>query len=118
MVLFVFRLVFAPNRQGYGPTLRELWQQCRALDIPLPQPAPVSQAAMHAARHKVHDELFVRIHREILRRTPQDDPRTLWRGHRTFAVDGSKVGVGRRLPNGPPTDPDVRANASGSSLRY
>ena len=29
----------------------------------------------------------------------------------------STVGVGRRLPNGPPSDPDVRANASGSSLR-
>ena len=97
VVLFVFRLVFAPNRQGYGPTLRELWEQCRALDIPLPQPAPVSQAAMHAARHKVHDELFVRIHRAILRHTPQDDPRTLWRGHRAFAVDGSKLTLPRPL---------------------
>ena len=27
------------------------------------------------------------------------------------------VGVGRQLPDGPPTDPDVRVNASGSSLR-
>ena len=27
------------------------------------------------------------------------------------------VAVARRLPDGPRTDPDVRANASGSSLR-
>ena len=29
-----------------------------------------------------------------------------------------KVAVGRRLPGAPRTDPDVRANASGSSLRF
>ena len=106
VVLFVFRLVFAPKRQGYALTLRDLWAQCRALDIPLPKPEPVSQAAMHAARRKVHDEVFFRIHREILRHAPPDEPRTLWYGHRTFAVDGSKLNLpqpllenGYRLPS-------------------
>ena len=31
LVLFVFRLVFAPDRQGYAVTLAELWAQCRPL---------------------------------------------------------------------------------------
>ena len=97
VVLFVFRLVFAPNRQGYGLTLRELWEQCRALDIPLPQPQPVAPSAMHAARAKIRDDLFLRIHRAILRHAPPDDPRALWRGHRTFAVDGSKLNLPRPL---------------------
>ena len=97
VVLFVFRLVFAPNRQGYALTLRDLWAQCRALDIPLPKPEPVSQSSMHAARCKVHDAVFFRIHREILRRAPPDEPRTLWYGHRTFAVDGSKLNLPQPL---------------------
>ena len=29
VVLFVFRLVLSKNRQGYGATLVELWDQCR-----------------------------------------------------------------------------------------
>ena len=97
VVLFVFRLVFAPNRQGYALTLRDLWAQCRALDIPLPKPEPVSQSSMHDARCKVHDAVFFRIHREILRRAPPDEPRTLWYGHRTFAVDGSKLNLPQPL---------------------
>ena len=44
VMLFVFRLVFAPRRQGYATTLAELWAQCRALEVPLPQPRPVSDA--------------------------------------------------------------------------
>ena len=42
VVLFVFRLVLAPRNQGYAATATELWDQCRQLDIPLPQSAPVS----------------------------------------------------------------------------
>ena len=33
VVLFVFRLVFAPDRQGYAVTLAELWAQCRRLGL-------------------------------------------------------------------------------------
>ena len=31
IMLFVFRLVFSKDRQGYAITLAELWDQCRAL---------------------------------------------------------------------------------------
>ena len=97
VVLFVFRLVFAPDRQGYALTLAELWEQCRRLGVALPQPTPVSPASMCAARAKVRDELFRQVHRAILARAPLDDPRTLWRGHRACAVDGSKLNLPRPL---------------------
>ena len=52
---------------------------------------------MCAARAKVRDELFRQVHRAILARAPLDDPRTLWRGHRACAVDGSKLNLPRPL---------------------
>ena len=97
VVLFVFRLVFAPERQGYARTLGELWEQCRRQGIALPQPQPVSAASMCAARAKVRPEVFGRIHRAILERAPRNGPRERWHGHRAFAVDGSKLNLPRPL---------------------
>ena len=93
VMLFVFRLVFAPRRQGYTATLAELWDHCRALDVPLPQPTPVCDAAMVRARRKVHPEVFQQFHAAILRRAD----RPLWYGHRVFAVDGCKLNLPRPL---------------------
>ncbi len=95
VMLFVFRLVFAPRRQGYTTTLSQLWAQCRALDVPLPQPQPVSDTAMCKARPRIDEHVFKRFHAEILRRADQPGP--LWRGHRVFAVDGSKLTLPRQL---------------------
>ena len=97
VVLFVFRLVLAPRNQGYAATATELWDQCRQLDIPLPQSAPVSPAALSRARAKIHPQAFLRVHRAVLQHAPRDDPRALWRGHRVFAVDGSKLNLPRPL---------------------
>lgn len=96
VVLFVFRLVFSKGRQGYGTTLVDLWGQCRTLGITLPQPAPVSPAAMSNARAKVNESVFKDIHDEILRQVDRGDDR-LWKGHRIFAVDGSKINLPRAL---------------------
>ena len=97
VVLFVFRLVLAPRHQGYAATATELWDQCRQLDIPLPQPEPVSPGALSRARAKIHPQAFLRVHRAVLQHAPRDDPRALWRGHRVFAVDGSKLNLPRPL---------------------
>ena len=78
VVLFVFRLVLAPRNQGYAATATELWDQCRQLDIPLPQSKPVSPGALSRARAKIHPQAFLR-------------------GHRVFAVDGSKLNLPRPL---------------------
>ena len=39
VVLFVFRRVFAPDRQGYAATLHQVWEQCRQLELELPLPS-------------------------------------------------------------------------------
>jgi hypothetical protein len=33
IMLFIFRLVFSTNKQGYAITTAELWEQCRTLGI-------------------------------------------------------------------------------------
>ena len=117
VMLFVFRLVFAPRRQGYTTTLSQLWAQCRALDVPLPQPQPVSDAAMCKARPRIDAQVFRQFHAEILRRADQPGP--LWRGHRVFAVDGSKLNLPRPLaavgydPPGPLLNPGSIVESSG-----
>ncbi len=37
IILFIFRLIFSKNKQGYGLTIAELWEYCHKLHIPLPQ---------------------------------------------------------------------------------
>ena len=46
VTLFVFRLVFSKDRQGYATTVAELWEQCRMMGIALPQATPVAASAM------------------------------------------------------------------------
>ena len=97
VMLFVFRLVFAPDRRGYATVLAELWDHCRQLEVALPQPQPVSAAAICQARAKVDEEVFRSAHRAVLERLPGDGPGALWHGHRAFAVDGSKLNLPRSL---------------------
>ena len=108
IMLFVFRLVFAPRRQGYTTTLAQLWAQCQALDVPLPQPRPVSDAAMCKARPKLDETVFKQFHAEILRRAERPGPR--WHGHRVFAVDGSKLTLPRPLVEAGYKTPGERAH--------
>lgn len=97
VMLFVFRLAFAPERRGYATVLSDLWENCRQLGVDLPQPRPVSAAAICKARPKVDAAVFRRLHRELLQHLPQGGPGRLWQGHRTFAVDGSKLNLPRPL---------------------
>ena len=41
--------------------------------------------------------VLARPPRAVLQHAPRDDPRALWRGHRVFAVDGSKLNLPRPL---------------------
>ena len=97
VVLFIFRLVFSKNNQGYGITIAELWDQCRTMGIPLPQSSPVAASAFCAARSKMDEKVFKILHREILKHynTPNTD--YTWKGHEIFAVDGSKMNLPRQL---------------------
>ena len=94
VMLFVYRLVLSSGEQGYATTLAELWEQCRALGVALPQPDPVAASAMCRARAKVDENVFRSVHAEILKRASCPPA---WRGHRLFAIDGSKLNLPRPL---------------------
>ena len=104
VILFVFRLVLAPGTWGYDIVLSELWEHCRKLGIPLPQPRPVAKSSIAKARRRVDPDLFRDVHRIILKHGGEG-PR--WKGHRILAIDGSRmnlpqplVGEGYATPNG------------------
>jgi len=97
IMLFVFRLVLSNNKQGYAITIAELWDQCRTMGIPLPQATPVAASAFCTARAKLDEGVFKRLHVRILSHYESACADRRWRGHRIFAVDGSKMNVPRPL---------------------
>lgn len=99
IMLFIFRLVFSKNKQGYAITIAELWDQCRTMDIPLPQPTPVAASAFCNARAKLDEKLFKLLHREILQHYDMPSVDNQWKNHWIFAVDGSKMNLPRQLIN-------------------
>lgn len=66
IMLFIFRLVFSTNKQGYAITTVELWEQCRTLGIDLPQPTPVAASAFCSARAKLDEVVFKQLQVRIL----------------------------------------------------
>jgi hypothetical protein len=97
LVLFIFRLVFSKNRQGYNITITELWNQCKSMGVDLPQQTPIAASAFCAARPKLDESIFKSINTEIIRsyETPKEDAE--WQGHKLFAVDGTKMNLPRQL---------------------
>lgn len=96
IMLFIFRLVFSTNKQGYATTISELWDQCYTLGIELPQPTPVAASAFCNARAKMDENVFKLLQARILQQAkPGTEKR--WHGHRLFAVDGSKLNLPRQL---------------------
>ena len=94
IMLFVFRLVVAPRGQGYRTTLCELWEQCGAAGVALPQAEPPAASTACEAREKLDEAAFKRLHREILAAGPECPS---WKGRRILAVDGSKITLPREL---------------------
>ena len=94
IMLFVFRLVVAPRGQGYRTTLCELWEQCAAAGVALPQDEPPAASTACEAREKLDEAAFRRLHREVLAAGPECPP---WKGRRILAVDGSKITLPREL---------------------
>jgi len=97
LVLFIFRLVFSKNKQGYNITITELWDQCKLMGVDLPQQAPIAASAFCAARTKLDENIFKSLNTEIIKSydTPKKDDE--WQGHRLFAVDGTKMNLPRPL---------------------
>lgn len=97
LILFIFRLVFSKNKQGYGTTIIELWEQCRKMGFPLPQDKPVAASAFCEARKKLDENIFKAINTAIIKTYKDSETDYHWKGHRLFAVDGSKINLPRQL---------------------
>ena len=97
LILFIFRLVFSKNKQGYATTISELWDQCRLMDVPLPQPSPVAPSAMSNARRKLDETIFKILNTDIIHTYEPTLTADRWKQHRVFAVDGTKMNVPRQL---------------------
>lgn len=96
IMLFIFRLVFSKNKQGYAITIAELWDQCNTMGIALPQAKPVAASAFCTARSKLDENIFKLLQVKILEQAePSNDSK--WKGHCIYAVDGSKINLPRQL---------------------
>jgi len=99
IILFVFRLVFSKNNQGYQTTIIELWDQCRRMNFTLPQTKPVAASALCNARKKLDADIFKNINTRVIATYENMETETSykWKHHRIFGVDGSKINVPRQL---------------------
>ena len=97
LMMLIFRLVTSKGSQGYGTTIDELWDSCRRLKIQLPQKRPISPSSFCTARKKLDESIFLSANRKILEAFAPQSDRYRWRGHRLFAIDGSKVNLPREL---------------------
>ena len=107
LILFIFRLVFSKNKQGYATTINELWDQCQRMHVRLPQARPVAASAMTNARAKLDEAIFKTLNTRILLTYAPSVTDARWHGHRVFAVDGTKMNLPRSLRAGgyrPPSD--------------
>ena len=112
IILFVFRLVFSKNKQGYQTTIIELWDQCRRMNFPLPQTKPVAASALCNARKKLDADIFKSINTRVIATYENMETETSykWKHHRIFGVDGSKINVPRQLKKQGYKTPSENAN--------
>ena len=97
LMLLIFRLVSSKNTQSYGTTIDDLWDNCEALKLALPQKSRIASSSFCAARRKLDEAVFKRANQKVLDAYANHVSRYLWFGHRLFAIDGSKINLPRDL---------------------
>lgn len=97
LMLLIFRLVSSKNTQSYGTTIDDLWDSCDRLGISVPQKGSIAPSSFCVARKKMDEEIFKTVNRRILDAYAPESPDQKWKGHRLFAVDGSKINLPRKL---------------------
>jgi hypothetical protein len=97
LILFIFRLVFSKNKQGYGTTIAELWDYCHKMNIQLPQKKPVAASAFCSARAKLDEAIFKILNTKIIDTYKIECNDCTWKQHRLFAVDGTKINLPHQL---------------------
>lgn len=97
LILFIFRLVFSKNSQGYGLTITELWDYCHLSNIQLPQAKPVAPSAFCNAREKLDELIFKELNAKIIKAYEHELALQYWKNHRLFAIDGTRVNLPKQL---------------------
>jgi hypothetical protein len=97
LMLLIFRLVSSKNTQSYGTTIDDLWHNCEALRLALPQKSGIAPSSFCAARRKLDEAVFKSANQKVLEAYADHASRYLWLGHRLFAIDGSKINLPRDL---------------------
>jgi Transposase DDE domain len=99
LVAIILKLVQTKNRQGYGSTLIQFWEVCAEKNIGLPQINCVAASSLCEARQKLSEDIFKELNQELITHWQKNKDLPTWKGHRIFAVDGSRVNVPRELIN-------------------
>ena len=99
LMLLIFRLVSSKNSQSYGTTIDDLWDSCDRLKISLPQKSSIAPSSFCDARKKLDESIFQCVNSRIIEAYAPQRSHYTWRGHRLFAIDGSKVTLPRTLVN-------------------
>lgn len=94
LVTFILKLVLSKNSQGYKILLNELWETSEFSQL---QQQPVSASSICEARQKMPETIFTLINQKILMIREASNPLPLWRNHRVFGVDGSKINLPHEL---------------------
>jgi len=97
LMAFIFKLVLSKNKQGYGSTALELWNNFSIKNIRTPQQRAVSASAMCQARKNLSPELFKLLNDRIIEDWEKVEEKKLWHGYRLFAIDGTKLNLPREL---------------------
>lgn len=98
LILFILRLVLSKNKQGYGSTLEEIWENNSEQQFPAMIDKPVCASSVCEARQKLDESIFQELNDLVIVRWEQEvDESNMWHGHRLFAVDGSKINLPRQL---------------------
>jgi len=97
LMAFIFKTVLSKNKQGYGSTAIELWNNFSIKKIRTQQARAISASAMCQARKNLSPEAFTLLNDRIIEDWEKVKEENLWHGYRLFAVDGSKVNLPREL---------------------
>lgn len=97
IVLFLMKIISGKNNHGYSYIINEIWAECAREKIPLPQHKPVSASSMYEARMKLPDDVIKTINKNIISVWEDKNHPKTWKGHRLFAIDGSKLNIPRGL---------------------
>jgi len=94
LIFLIFRLLYSQNRQGYGTTISDFWNNCHNMNFPLPQKRPICASAFTQARSKLDETIFKILNQRVVSVYEEQTDR-LYRlnNHRIFAVDGSKINL-------------------------